>query len=138
MIKPVVGPANENFKEFIRCWPWLEASLEGLTRPNGTVWLPHNKSTIWWRIEQGRAYLWPGEQSVFLTEFYQSPTGLKTHHMWLAGGDLNEIVSMVPTLEDFGRLHGAHRQTGSGRRGWLRKFSGYTEVGVRKQKSLMV
>jgi len=122
-----------------RTWPWLEASMGGLIMPSGRMWLPHDELSVFKRLCERKAYLWCTKHAAFVTEIYgPTPTGLKTHHMWLAGGDKDEIVSMVPTLEDWGRAHGCHRQTGSGRRGWLREFDGYEEIGVRKQKSLLV
>jgi len=126
-------------QEFERLWPLLLASLEpsGLMCPNGKLWLPHNKASIWERIARGDALLWPGEASVILTETYQSVTGLRSHHNWLAGGELEEIKYMMGAVEQWGRNHGCHRQTGSGRRGWLKEFTGYEEIGVRKQKCLL-
>ena len=123
--------------EFERCWPWIEASLEfGAYKHNGKIWPTHGKKHVWDRIYSGRAFFWPGKDCVFITEFINSPTGLKSHHNWLAGGDLDEIKSMMPVIEAWGKKHGCHRQLGSGRRGWLRAFDGYEEIGVRKQKDL--
>ena len=124
--------------DFDRCWPWLKAGLEyNAFTYNGKLWVTHTKEDVWLRIVNGKAFLWPGEVSAFMTEFYDSPTRLKTHHNWLAGGNKDEIKWMMPTIEEWGRSHGCHRQTGSGRAGWLRIFEGYEEVGRRKQKSLI-
>ena len=124
--------------EFERCWPWLRASLEvNAFRHDGKLWFTHNKDHVWERIATGKAIFWPGKECVVITEFYTTPTGLVSHHNWLAGGKLDEIVAMMPAIEDYGRKHGAHRQTGSGRRGWLKAFDGYREIGVRKEKSLL-
>lgn len=124
--------------QFDRLWPHQQAALERAAfKQDGRVWLSHNEGHVWDRIISGRAFLWPGTESVIITEFYTTPTGLKSHHTWLAGGNLEEIVSMMPAIEDWGRKNGCHRQTGSGRRGWLRVFDGYREVGVRKEKSLI-
>jgi len=124
--------------EFERCWPWLEASLEfGAFQHNGKPWPTHYKQHVWDRLINGRSFLWPADDCVFITEFNDSPTGLKSHHTWLAGGDLTAIVTMMPEVEDWGRRQGCHRQTGWGRRGWLRAFDGYEEIGVRKAKSLL-
>lgn len=122
--------------EFERLWPHMEAALEasGIRCPDGKVWLPQTKEDVWERIIWGRCHFWPGEESVIVTEFRTTPTGIKSQHNWLAGGNLEEIVGMMPRIEQWGRECGAHRQTGEGRRGWLRAFKGYREVGVRKEK----
>lgn len=129
-------------KEFNRCWPWLEASLEyAAFKHNGTVWPTHRKEHVWERIVSGKCHFWPGKECAIITEFYVSPTGLKSHHTWLTGANrgrgLREIKKMMPAIEEWGKKHGAHRQTGSGRYGWLRVFSGYRIVGYRKEKSLL-
>ena len=72
-----------------------------------------------------------------VTEVYEHPSGLKSQNNWLAGGnDLAEIAHIVAKAEDWARDRGCHRAIGSGRRGWLGVFDGYTEIGVRKQKDL--
>ena len=124
--------------EFNRCWPWLEASLEfAAFKHDGHTWFSHHKEHVWERIIGKKCLFWPRTDSAIITEFYTSPTGLKSHHTWLAGGDLEQIVESMPNIENYGRQLGAHRQTGSGRRGWLRAFEGYQEIGVRKAKALI-
>ena len=124
---------------FNRCWPWLEASLiEGTTlrRPDGSPWLPYEKEHLWQRLCSGRATFWPGDNCAIVTELRKTPTGIKTQYNWLAGGDLDEIVAMTAKIEQLSRENGCHRMHGGGRRGWLRAFSGYHEVGTLKEKLL--
>lgn len=124
--------------EFERCWPWLLASLEFAAFKHGDkVWFTHSKADVWERIVTGKCHFWPGKECVIVTEFYVSPTGLKSHHTWLAGGNLKEIVKMTPAIEDFGKRQGAHRQTGHGRLGWLRVLKGYRQTWIRREKSLI-
>lgn len=125
--------------EFKRVWPWLEASIvpSALALPDGALWLPHDYMSVLTRVMNCQALLWVGEASAIVTEIYDSPTRLRSHHMWLAGGNKDEIVAMVPYTEDWGRAHGCHQQTGSGRKGWIREFTGYEEIGTRKRKSLL-
>jgi len=124
--------------EFERCWPWLKGALERMAfKHNGQIWPSHRKEHVWERIAEGKAFLWPGKECAILTEFYVTPTGLKSHHTWLAGGKLEEIVAMTPTIEDYGKEHGAHRQTAMGRYGWVRVLNGYHAVAVRREKSLL-
>lgn len=126
--------------EFERCWPWLQASLEFAAFRHGdnNIWVTHNKQHVFERIITKRCLFWPASDCAVITERYISPTGLVSHHNWLAGGNLEQIVALMPNIERYGRdVLGAHRQTGSGRRGWLRAFEGYQEIGVRKAKALI-
>lgn len=125
-------------REFERCFPWLWASmLEGAFEHNGRKWPSHNRPQLWGRVVRGTVFFWPFLNCAFLTYFETSPSGLKSHVTWLAGGKLEDVVEMTPMLEHWGRLNGCHRQIATGRRGWLRSLEGYTERGVMRQKSLM-
>lgn len=99
--------------------------------------MTHTKEQVWQRIVSGKTFFWIGKECAILTEFHITPNGIKNHHTWLAGGELEEIVGMMPAIEEWGRKHGCHRQTGSGRRGWLRAFEGYREIGIRKVKDFV-
>jgi hypothetical protein len=125
--------------EFERCWPWLEASLEpfALRLPDGKVWFTHEKKHVWESIIVGKVFFWPGQECVMLTEFRITPTGIKEHHVWLAGGKLQEIIELTPKTEEWGRQNGCHCQTGTGRRGWFRVLEGYKDVGARGTKNLI-
>jgi len=131
-----IDPLAPFRREFERCWPWIEDSLKfvAFKGKNGELLLTHEKKHVWERLVNGKTFLWPGKECVILTEFHVTPTGLKAHHTWLAGGNLQEIKEMMPIIEEWGRKRGCLRQTGSGRRGWLRVFDGYHEIGVRKAK----
>jgi len=129
---------NTPLDSFERCWPWLEAALEQAAYVHdGKIYRTHDKLHVWQRIVTGRARLWAGDGAAIVTEFLDHPTGIRSHNNWLAGGELEEIVAMVEKTEQWGFEHGCHRQVGNGRRGWLRKFNGYCEYGVRKQKDLL-
>jgi hypothetical protein len=124
--------------EFERCWPWLKEALEsGAYVHDGVIYPTHDRLQVWQRIATGKAQLWPGEDCAILTEFIHHQSGLRSFNNWLAGGNVDEIVAKVRTIESWGYEHGCHRMVGNGRRGWLRKFTGYSEYGVRKQKDLL-
>jgi hypothetical protein len=136
--RPLPGSGARFIEEFDRCWPWLWASLlEQAFEHNGRKWPSHNRRHVFWRIARRQLFFWPFPNCAFCTEIKVSPTGLKTHVSWLAGGDLAEIVEKTPMIEDWGRALGCHRQVGFGRRGWLRALEGYSECGVYRQKSLI-
>jgi hypothetical protein len=118
-------------EQFDRCWPWLEASIECYGHT-------HTKEDIWRLIEKGYVDFWPGEASAWITEFWHHPTGLRTFHVWLAGGDLAEIMARSLELEQFARDHGAQRSIVSARKGWIRVAPpGYREISRRIMKVLI-
>ena len=100
--------------EWERCTPWIEAALE---HARGT----HSLQDVKDQIDRGEALLWPGERSAAVTEYIVHPTGVRQMHMWLCGGDLDEIVDrMLPTAEAYGVLNGCTRFSTAGRKGWSR------------------
>lgn len=72
-------------------------------------------------VEQGSLQLWPGKDSVILTEILQTPRR-RTLHFFVAGGDLEEIRrSYLPILE-WGKSVGCTHASLVGRKGWERTF----------------
>jgi len=74
------------------------------------------------RILNGTAQLWLGEQCAMVTEVIHEP---RTLHVWLAGGDLKEIVSLTPGIAAWGRMMGCTEATINGRKGWARVLKAY-------------
>lgn len=81
------------------------------------------------RLLNGTAQLWLGERCAMVTEVINDP---RTLHVWLAGGDLKEIVSLTPGIAAWGRMMGCTEATINGRRGWARvlKTHGFEGEGV--------
>ena len=79
-------------------------------------------------LKTGRFQLWPGDNSVIVTEIIVYPR-LKNLHFFLAGGDLDELRLMQPLVESWGKNMGCTRVSLAGRKGWERTFlkdEGYT------------
>ena len=72
-------------------------------------------------IATGKAQVWPGQDSVIVTEIISYPQA-KHLHLFLAGGNLDELEAMLPEILDWGREQGCTRASLSGRRGWERSF----------------
>lgn len=139
-MQPLTAKSEKLKETFERCWPFLQESLDvgGMTLPDGTYLPPFRREHLWERLSAGKCLFWPGEDSAFITEFYCTPTGLRSHHCWVTGGNLEEIKQMMPAIEDYGRQRECHRQTSNGRRGWLKGYGpGWYELGVRKAKDLL-
>jgi len=72
-------------------------------------------------IRRGQFQLWPGKNSVVVTEIIVYPQ-LKDLHYFLAGGDLDELRLMRPIIESWGKEIGCSRVSLAGRKGWERTF----------------
>ena len=108
-------------KEFQRCEKWLEDALE----------YSHGMFTIqdvFEDVMNGNAQLWPGKNSAIVTQIVNYPRK-KAIHVFLAGGDLEEIKSMEPHVVEYGKSQGCEVITLTGRPGWTRTF--LTKIGYK-------
>ena len=133
MTKPAVDA-----REFERCWPWLHASMcDSTYEHDGIRYVTHEKEHLLRRIQEGRTQFWPSANSAWLTETVTYPTGLRMLLNWAAGGELDDVVRMESIISEWAAAQGCHFRRGFGRRGWLRAFPGYVDMGTRKQKDLI-
>lgn len=70
-------------------------------------------------ILDGRMQLWPGKRSAAVTEIIQYDRK-KVLHVFLAGGDMDELIDMIDSAERWGAEQGCTSMTMSGRKGWER------------------
>jgi hypothetical protein len=101
-------------EEFERLRHHVAAALE---YSGGT----HKVEDIAEGIRRGQFQLWPGKNSVVVTEIIVYPQ-LKDLHYFLAGGDLDELRLMRPIIESWGKEIGCSRVSLAGRKGWERTF----------------
>jgi hypothetical protein len=82
-----------------------------------------------------RAQLWRGERSAMVLQLIAPPPVL---HIWLAGGDLDDLLAMRAGLEAWGRTQGCEAVTINGRNGWRRVLArfGYEPDGEELRKAL--
>lgn len=75
-------------------------------------------------ILSGKMQLWPGKRSAVVTEIvdYAKKRSL---HVFLAGGDLEELLGGMDDAIAWGRSQGCVAMTLSGRRGWEKVLSGH-------------
>lgn len=96
-----------------RYGPLLEAAL---AHAGGT----HGLSHIAAMVEAGEAQAWCGDQSIMITVIQDDPNERRLV-IWLAGGDLRELVERLrPAAERWGRLNACRRVFIIGRPGWER------------------
>jgi len=94
-----------------RCRGWIEAAL--------TTCPTHNIDDVQTGISTGHFQFWPGERCAAVTEVNDYPR-VRMLHFWLLGGDLKELLTMRPMIEDWGRRVGCKAVTGEGRDAWGR------------------
>lgn len=112
--------------EVERCKKWIKAALK---YGGGT----HTYSDVYEAIKCGKMQLWPASKSCLVTEITQYPRK-KVLHIFLAGGDLEEIKSMQDSVDHWGKLQGCTSMTMTGRRGWTKAIK---DIGWKEQLVLM-
>ena len=103
--------------ELQRCRPWIEAAL-------GYSGNTHNFEDIVCGVKAGTMQLWPALHSCLVTEIVIYPRK-KLLNIFLAGGELNELMGMQADVEKWAIREGCDGGMISGRRGWerpLKKF----------------
>lgn len=114
--------------ELERCRPWLEKALE---RTDGA----YEWSDVLDGLASSHMQFWPAPKAAIVTQVVQSPR-LKTLHVFLAGGDLDQVLDMVPSLEAFAAFNDCTALTMDGRRGWQRVLKDWTATSVVMKKEL--
>jgi hypothetical protein len=86
------------------------------------------------RVQDGRAQLWVNEDCAGVTEIADD----RRLHIMLAGGSMEKLLEMLPSVEAFGRANGCKAVYLGGRWGWRRVFKkfGYAFDGEDMVKSL--
>lgn len=105
--------------EFDRCSQWLQGALN---HAGGT----HTLADIEVGIREGRFQFWPADRSAAVTEVIQYPQR-RVLHLFLAGGDLNQLRDMEASATEFARHMGCEAMSIAGRRGWVKALEGYEE-----------
>lgn len=98
--------------ELIRCKEWIESALE---YSGGT----HIFEDIVQGVLEGRMQLWAGDHGCAVTEIVVYPRK-KVLHVFLAGGDMNQIIDFQESAAEFGRMNGCDKLTLAGRKGWTK------------------
>lgn len=100
-------------EHFERCRPWLVEALDGTF---------YTIDDVARALAENRAQLWPGKNAVIVTEINTYPSE-RVIQVWLAGGDMQEIMQMAAGLESWARLNGCSSVLVEGRKGWARTLN---------------
>lgn len=98
-------------------WSLLEAALNA--EDDAPLWAIDDVRA---ELEAGNAHLWLGERSAMVTTIADF-NGERIIECWLAGGDMGEILSLTPAIEDHARRVGCTQAHITGRRGWVRALA---------------
>jgi len=96
--------------EIHRCKEWIEAALE---YANGT----HIYQDIVDAVAVGNMQLWPSTRGCIVTEIVVYPRK-KVLNVFLAGGDLDQILDMNDAVAAWALAQGCESATMTGRFGW--------------------
>lgn len=108
--------------------PWVEAALEHA----GST---HALADVEAMVRNHEARFWLGTNAALVTTIDDHPR-LKALHLWLGGGDMDELVNHLrPLAEAWGREQGCIRVTELGRPGWERALARH---GYRLTSTLLV
>jgi hypothetical protein len=83
-------------------------------------------------VVTGQFHLWPTANSALITEFHNYPNK-KFLHIFLAGGDLEEIKGNHDIVVEFAKTMGCNGLTLTGRPGWIKALAdlGFGTDGLR-------
>lgn len=107
--------ASELHNEVLRVRPFLQPALDH----GGNT---HDYVHIVDGIIAGRLHLWPAQNSAAITEFHDFPNK-RFLHVFLAGGDLEEIRDMHDDMVQFAKDCGCSGISMNGRPGWVKALS---------------
>lgn len=107
--------------ELLRCREWIQAALD----EGGNT---HNFINVVEGVLSGKMQLWSGEKGCAVTEIAVYPNK-KVLHVFLAGGNLEQITDMMDSAVEWGKAQDCVGMTLSGRKGWIKilKKHGWSE-----------
>lgn len=103
--------------ELLRCRKWIEDALE---YSGGT----HTFEDVARSIMEGRMQLWPATRGCAVTEIVVYPRK-SVLHVFLAGGEMDQIIDMIDSAVEWGKMQGCSSMTIAGRKGWQRVLERY-------------
>lgn len=117
-------------RELARFWPVLDKAATRV----GTFGQEHVET----EIASGRAMLWPSANSAIVTSIRTTPDGELCLDAWLAGGSLDEVMTLLSEAEAWAIEQGCTRVTTDVREGGKKplKDAGYRLMSLNFVKDL--
>jgi len=118
------------FDELTRCRGWIEDALQ---YSGGT----HIFDDVVCEVLSGRMQLWPAARGCAVTELGVYPRK-KVLHVFLAGGEMDQLLDMMDSAASWGRAQGCSGMTMAGRHGWAKVLSkhGWSSVMTVMEKGI--
>lgn len=98
--------------KFKECEKYIRDALEYC---NGT----HELQDVADQISKGELQLWPARETALVSQLINYPKR-KSIHIFLAGGNIDELINMEESVFSWARSQGCDMLTFSGRIGWSR------------------
>lgn len=98
--------------KFKECEKYIRDALEYC---NGT----HELQDVADQISKGELQLWPARETALVSQLINYPKR-KSIHIFLAGGNIDELINMEESVFSWARSQGCDMLTFSGRLGWSR------------------
>ena len=92
--------------------------LNALEYSNGT----HSLEDVAMALNKDEMQFWPGVDTAIVTEVINHPRH-KTIHIFLAAGNMDECIRILPIIEKHGKMEGCTQMTIAGRKGWEKVIS---------------
>lgn len=102
-------------------WAVLFQKVEQILEPALEYDNTYNIEDVADCISNGTMQLWPTDNSAVVTQVQIFPR-MKVLHIFLAGGNLEELETLTPHIQKFAEDMGCRKITLTGRRGWSRTF----------------
>jgi hypothetical protein len=123
-------PGEAFEREWTRCAPWIEAALDHAGSAHG---IEDVKALV--ERRECRFWAWPNCACVTEAQIWPKAKWLL---IWLAGGDLNELLTdVLPQIEAYAVEEGCSRVWLVGRPGWERVMPTYKRAAVTLMKELV-
>ena len=100
--------------------------LNALEYSNGT----HSLEDVAMALNKDEMQFWPGINTAIVTEVITHPN-YKSIHIFLAAGDMDEVIRILPFVEIHGKMEGCTKMTMIGRKGWEKVMSKIYKVETR-------
>lgn len=102
---------------------WLQPALD-LART-------HRIEDVEQAVVKGTMQLWVGERGALVTQINTYPLR-KVLHVFLAGGEMDQVLDFLPSLHMWAEMQGCSELTLSGRTGWKRVLAdrGWKQEGI--------